>query len=172
MVDRFTDALFTPREAASILEIRQSTVYFWLSETADDTPLVHRIADVRRGHASLPFVALVEAYVLRSLSALAYSKQKTRAAAAEVRQEFNTPYALANRRIAHDSIDIFIEHAPDDLARVGDGQPVLERTRTPISAVIDLFSAGEHLEDVAYEYGLEVSEVEAIVQAALRSEAA
>lgn len=217
MVDRFTDPLFTPTEVAQYLRIPQPTVYNWLGEGDAEHALVHKVAGQTRGHASVPFIALVEAYVLRALRELQLKKSQIRAAAEDVRREFNTPYALASKRIATDGIDIFIHHVDDDLVRAGDqqrpmreiidehlryiswdaskdgfatqlrlrqfpdiapviidprfgwGAPIVERTKVPVRAVIDLFSAGESIDTVADEYGLTHDEVEAICQVALRA---
>jgi uncharacterized protein (DUF433 family) len=51
--------------------------------------------------------------------------------------------------------------------RFGWGAPVLEQNRVPVSAVIDLYTAGESMEAVADEYGLTVEDVEAICRGAL-----
>ncbi|GGP35034.1 DUF433 domain-containing protein [Saccharothrix coeruleofusca] len=127
MVDKFHDPLLTPRETARHLAIPESTLYYWLAEEAGGAPLVHRVAPERRGWPSVPFVAVVEAYVLRSLRDLGLTKSKVRDAAAAVRAEFGTPYGLATRKIATDGIDIFLDYAEGDLARVGDQQrPIRE----------------------------------------------
>jgi uncharacterized protein (DUF433 family) len=127
MVDKFDDPLLTPRDAARHLQIPRATLYYWLHEHADGTPLVHRVTPEKRGWPSMPFVAVVEAYVLRSLRELGLTKKVIREVAAAVRAEFNTPYGLASKRIATDGIDIFVRYADDDLARIGDNQrPVRE----------------------------------------------
>ena len=78
----------------------------------------------------MPFVAVVEAYVLRSLRDLGLTKQQVRDAAAAVRRDFDTPYGLATKRIATDGIDIFIEHSKGELNRAHDHQmPVAEILR-------------------------------------------
>jgi len=111
MVDKFDDPLLTPREAARHLLIPRATMYYWLHEQADGTPLVHRVTPEKRGWPSMPFVAVVEAYVLRSLRELGLRKNVIRDAAARVRREFDTPYGLATKRIATDGIDIFVQYA-------------------------------------------------------------
>jgi uncharacterized protein (DUF433 family) len=170
----------------------------------------------KRGWPSIPFIAVVEAYVLRSLRDLGLAKHKIRDAAADVRREFDTPYGLATKRIATDGIDIFVHYADDDIVRVGDNQrpirevitnylkyikwdkadsfpsrlrlrqypdiapviidprfgwgaPVIESTKVPVDAVVDLWLAGEPLEDVAYEYGMTREQVEAICRTARAS---
>jgi uncharacterized protein (DUF433 family) len=209
VVDKFTDPLLTPKEVARHLRIPESTVYYWLGEEADGEPLVHRVEVEKRGWPSVPFVAVVEAYVLRALRELGLTKAKIRDAAAEVRRAFDTPYALATKKIATDGVDIFVHYANDDLARASDGQlpfrkmiadylhyihwdvgdgfagslrlrqypdvapviidprfgwgaPVVASTKVPVDAIVDLWLAGESLEDVAYEYGLTREQVEAI----------
>lgn len=123
MVDLYQDPLFTPKETARHLRIPESTMYYWLSEEAAGAPLVHRVPPVRRGWPSVPFVAVIEAYVLRTLREELHLKKSTvRDAAAAIRREFETPYGLATKKVATDGVDIFIEHARDDLARAVDGQ--------------------------------------------------
>jgi hypothetical protein len=79
-------------------------MYYWLGETANGAPLVHRVEPEKRGWPSVPFVAVVEAYVLRSLRVLGLTKRKIREAAAEVRKSFDTPYALATKKITTDGV--------------------------------------------------------------------
>lgn len=123
MADKFTDALLTPKETARHLRIPKSTVYSWLAEQADGSPLVHGVQPAKQGWPSVPFIAVVETYVLRSLRDLQLSKQAIRDAAVAVRREFGTPYGLATRRIATDGVDIFVEYADSgDLARARDRQ--------------------------------------------------
>jgi uncharacterized protein (DUF433 family) len=213
VVDKFNDPLLTPRETARHLRIPRATVYYWLREEVGQVPLVHHVEPEKRGQASVPFVGVVEAYVLRSLRDLGLTKRKVREAAEDVRREFATPYGLATKRIATDGVDIFVHHADDDLARVGDGQqpirevindylryiswdttddypsrlrlrqysevapvvidprfgwgaPVIEATKVPVDAVLDLWLAGESLEDVAYEYDMTREQVEEICRTA------
>lgn len=92
-----------------------STLYFWLNETAPDGPLVHHVPARKRGYPTMPFVAVIEAYVLRSLRDLGLSKADIRRAALEVRGAFGTPYALATRRVVTDGVDIFVRYSHDDL---------------------------------------------------------
>lgn len=218
MVDKYTDPLLTPRDVARHLDIPESTIYRWLSEKAAGEPLVHRVEPEKRGWPSVPFVAVVETYVLRSMRDLGLTKARIREAAAAVRKTFDTPFALATKRITTDGIDIFIQHAADDLARAADGQrpireviedylhyiewdeadgmagrlrlrqysdvapviidprfgwgaPVVESTKVPVDDVLNLWLAGETLEDVAYEYGMKREQVEAICRAARASAA-
>jgi uncharacterized protein (DUF433 family) len=128
MVNVFQDPLFTASDVSQHLVIPRSTVYSWLSDDTPSGPLVHHVTPERRGAASVPFIAFVEAYVLRALrKELRFSAKRIREAVADVREEFNTPYGLASKRIATDGIDIFVQHSDEEFARVGDRQmPVRE----------------------------------------------
>lgn len=121
MVDKFQDPILTPLEAARHLQINKSTMYRWLHERAAGEPLVHAVQAERQGWPSVPFVAVVEAYVLHSLRDLGLSFPKIREAAEAVRREFGEPYGLATKRIATDGVEIFVDYA-GDLARARDGQ--------------------------------------------------
>ncbi|AXG55972.1 hypothetical protein SLCG_4817 [Streptomyces lincolnensis] len=122
MVDRFSDGLLTPAETSSCLEIPSSTLASWLKATAAGAPLVHQVEPVRRGQPSVPFIAVAEAHVLRSLRTLGLRMSEIREAAAAVRDAFDTPYGLVSKRIATDGVDIFVEHGFGDLRRARDGQ--------------------------------------------------
>ncbi|MFJ6670011.1 DUF433 domain-containing protein [Actinosynnema sp. NPDC091369] len=130
MLDRFRDPLLTAKETSRHLLIPRRTLNHWLAEEAGGAPLVHRVAPERRGRPTVPFVAVVEAYVLRSLRDLGLTKRKIRDAATAVRNEFGTAYGLATKKIVTDGVDIFLDYAEGDLARVGDQQ-------RPIREVLD-----------------------------------
>ncbi|MET8974386.1 DUF433 domain-containing protein [Streptomyces sp. NPDC004539] len=122
MIDRFSEGLLTPTETSQYLQIPRSTLDTWLHGKAAGAPLVHHIAPTRRSQPSVPFVAVAEAYVLRSLRELGLRMTEIREAAAAVRRAFNTPYGLVSKRIATDGVDIFIDHGLGDLRRARDGQ--------------------------------------------------
>jgi uncharacterized protein (DUF433 family) len=126
-VDIFRDPLFTPTEVSTYLKIPRSTVYYWLgASSAGNVPLVHHIAPEHRGAASVPFAALVEAFVLRALrNELRFTKRQITDTVTDVRDNFGTDFALASSRIATDGIDIFIEHNDGEFARVGDHQVLI-----------------------------------------------
>ena len=131
MVDRFTVPLLTPLETAEHLQIPERTVHHWLKQKAGGRPLVHSVRPERRGWPSVPFVAVVEAYVLRALRNSGLSPNKIKNAAADVRAEFGTEYGLATRRIATDGVDVFVHYLDsDEIARAGDRQ-------MPIRQIID-----------------------------------
>ncbi|NMO50418.1 DUF433 domain-containing protein [Actinoplanes sp. TBRC 11911] len=123
MVNKFTVPLLTPYEAATHLQIPERTMRRWLRPEDGRPALVHSVGPPKRGRPSVPFIALVEAYVLRALRDLELSPRAIAEAAAEVRAEFGTEYGLATRRIATDGIDVFIHYLDsDELARAQDRQ--------------------------------------------------
>jgi uncharacterized protein (DUF433 family) len=122
MIDKYRDPLLTPTETARHLQMPESTLYYWLAERAAGEPLVHRVTPEKRGWPSVPFIAVVEAYVLRSLRDLGLKKSKIRAAVEQVRHEFNTPYGLATQRIATDGVDIFTQYNDGEWERTHDAQ--------------------------------------------------
>lgn len=125
MVDLLKDPLFTPTNVSEYLGIPRSTVYRWLRPGTGE-PLVHRVPAPRRS-PSVPFAALVEAYVLRALkNELGFTHHQIVATVADVRATFGTDYALATKRIATDGVDIFLRHADGRHARVGDHQTPIE----------------------------------------------
>ncbi|NDL61139.1 DUF433 domain-containing protein [Phytoactinopolyspora sp. XMNu-373] len=139
MVDKFADPLLTAAEASRHLGIPRSTLQSWLKDDAPGGSLVHEVPARKRGYPSMPFVAVIEAYVLRSLRDLGLSKATIRQAALEVREAFDTPYALAAKRIVTDGVDLFIRHSPDQYTRVGDQQ-------VPIREVLE-----DYLRDISFD---------------------
>ncbi|HEX4225829.1 MAG TPA: hypothetical protein VHZ97_25920 [Pseudonocardiaceae bacterium] len=100
--------------------VPSATVYRWLNEQVNGEPLVRGVRP-KRGWPCLPFIAVVEAYVLRSLRDLGLTKGQMCDAAADVHREFDTPYGLATDRIANDGVDILVRHANDDIRKgIGD----------------------------------------------------
>jgi uncharacterized protein (DUF433 family) len=140
VADRFTDPILTPLETADYLNIPERTLYHWLREEARGHPLVHSVRAERQGWPSVPFVGIIEAYVLRALRRIGLSMSKIGAATAEVREMFDTEYGLATRRIATDGIDVFVHYLEsDEVVRVGDRQ-------MPIRRVID-----DYLQYIAWD---------------------
>ncbi len=126
MAARFADGFLTPTETSSYLEIPHSTLTAWLKGKAAGAPLVHAVEPVRKGRPSVPFIAVAEAHVLRSLRTLGLRMSEIREAAAAVREAFDTPYGLVSKRIATDGVDIFVEHGLGDLRRARDGQAPIQ----------------------------------------------
>ena len=106
MTDIYRTPILTARETARCLRIPESTLDRWLA-SQDDHPLVHAVTPEHRGWPRVPFVGVIEAYVLRALRDLGMSMDDIRTTAQVVRDEFDDPYALARRRIATDGVTLF-----------------------------------------------------------------
>jgi hypothetical protein len=88
--------------------------WFWPSPGA-------RRRTERRGWPRVPFVGLIEAYVLRVLRELNFTMPDVRRAADLVRSEFDDPYGLASQRIATNGVGLFVRVADDSVDT--DGKP-------------------------------------------------
>lgn len=117
-MDLTATPLLTARDAARHLAMPESTLDAWILGADGRAPLIHAVSPERRGWPRLPFVAIVEAYVLRSLRELGASLGDIHVAAQLVRREFNDEYALASRRIATDGVDLFVKLADESVVRV------------------------------------------------------
>jgi uncharacterized protein (DUF433 family) len=121
MTDIYTTPLLTAREAARYLKMPESTLENWLAD-ASGTPLVHAVSPERRGWPRVPFVGIIEAYILRTLRELGFTMPDIRRAADLARSEFKDPYALATERIATDGIGLFVRVADESLVHARDDQ--------------------------------------------------
>jgi uncharacterized protein (DUF433 family) len=70
----------------------------------------------------VPFVGVIEAYVLRALRDLQMPMDEIRKAAELVREEFDDPYALAHRRIVTDGVALFVRMADESYVHARDRQ--------------------------------------------------
>lgn len=113
-VDIYSTPLLTGRETARFLRMPESTLDEWL-RASDGQQLVHGVTPERRGWPRVPFVGIIEAYVLRALRDRGISKREIREAAELVRSEFNDPYALATKRIATDGVALFVRLADESI---------------------------------------------------------
>ncbi len=119
--------ILTPREVAVHVDLPSSTLHRWLSTPAAGASLVHRIEPPTPRSASIPFIAVAEAMVLRVFRReLRLPMREIREAATRLREELGTEYALASRRLASDGVTILFNLAKDlgdpQWARARDGQ--------------------------------------------------
>lgn len=142
MVDLFRTPLFTSREAARHLRMPETTLNTWLA-TGGKEPLIHAVEPEKRSWPRVPFVALIEAYVLRSLRDLYWDFDEIRGAAEYVRSEFNNPYALADKRIVTDGVDLFVELADKSLVRPKTHQLALREVIADELRFVDWDKAGQ-----------------------------
>jgi len=121
-INIYTTPLLTAREAARHLRMPESTLDNWLAASKSGDPLVHAVTPERRGWPRVPFVGVIEAYVLRALRDLGMPLADVKKAAEIVRAEFDDPYALASKRIATDGVAVFVRLADDSLVHARDKQ--------------------------------------------------
>ena len=93
-MDIYTTPLLTARDAAAHLQMPESTLDVWLARGVrkGEQPLVHTVEPERRGWPRVPFVGLIEAYVLRGLRD-DFKMDEIRRIAAIIRRQFDDPYA-------------------------------------------------------------------------------
>lgn len=117
----YTQPILTARETARYLGMPESTLDLWLVERGRE-PLVHAVRPGKRGWPRVPFVGVIEAYVLRALRDLKLSMDQILQAAEVVREEFDDSYALAHRRIVTDGVALFVKAADESYIHARDRQ--------------------------------------------------
>jgi uncharacterized protein (DUF433 family) len=117
----YTQPILTARETARYLGMPESTLDVWLLDRSHEQ-LVHAVRPERRGWPRVPFVGVIEAYVLRALRDLRMPMDDIRKAAELVREEFDDPYALAHQRIATDGVALFVRMADESFVHARDRQ--------------------------------------------------
>ena len=117
----FSQPILTAWETARYLGMPESTLDVWLVDRGRE-PLVHAVRPEKRGWPRVPFVGVIEAYVLRALRDFGLPMEDIRKAAELVREEFDDPYALAHRRIVTDGVALFVKAADDSFLHARDRQ--------------------------------------------------
>lgn len=112
MVDYYSKPILTARETARYLGMPESTLDLWLLGSGK-TPLVHAVRPERRGWPRVPFVGVIEAYVLRALRDLKLPMDGIRKAVDLVRHELDDPYGLAHSRVATEGVALFVKMADE-----------------------------------------------------------
>lgn len=122
-MDIYKDPMLNVQEAARYLNMPASTLTEWKQNS-----LVHSVHPAKRTWPTLPFVAVVEAFVLRELRQAGFSRRQIADAAAGVRREFGDEYGLARPGIGHDEgVEIFIA-VGGELYRAKDRQQAIRAT--------------------------------------------
>jgi uncharacterized protein (DUF433 family) len=121
MTDYYSRPILTARETARYLGMPESTLDVWLLDRGNQ-PLVHAVEPEKRGWPRVPFVGVIEAYVLRALRDLKLPMEDIRKAAELVREEFDDPYALAHPRIVTDGVALFVKAADESYIHARDRQ--------------------------------------------------
>ena len=126
---RFGVPLFTIEEAARHLGLARSTLRDWTLREAGPAPMVHRLRPESPRAASLPFVAMVEAHMIRGFRELGLTPSELRKSVTRIRRIAGDEYALATRRVATDGVSLLIDLAESfenpRWERARDGQGVI-----------------------------------------------
>ena len=131
-MDIYTDPMLNVIDMAMYLDMPQSTVSDW--KRAD---IIHSVDAEKRGWPTIPFVGVVEAFVLRELRGLGFTRRQIQDAADGVRRWFGDEYGLARPEIGHDKgVEIFIE-VGGDLYRAKDHQQTIRETVADFRRCID-----------------------------------
>ena len=140
---RFSVPLFTIEEAARHLGLARSTLRDWTLREAGPAPMVHRLRPESPRSASLPFIAMVEAHMIRGFRELGLTPAELRKSVTRIRRTVGDEYALATRRVATDGRNLLIDMAGSfespSWERARDGQGV-------ISEVIDRYLKFVHFD--------------------------
>lgn len=136
MTDIYRTPILTAREAARYLRMPENTLDRWLASPGV-SPLVHAVVPERRGWPRVPFVGVIEAYVLRGLRDIGMPMDEIRAAAEIVRREFDDPYALAHKRIATDGVTLFVRLADESVVHAHSGQLAIREVMRDYLRYID-----------------------------------
>ncbi len=121
-MDIYRDPMLNVADAATYLAMPQSTLGSWRKSRA-----IHSMEPEVRGAPTLPFVAMIEAFVLRSLREAGFPPQRIRDAAEGARRYYDDPYGLARPGIGHDGTEVFIE-AGGEYLRAKDRQQAIRET--------------------------------------------
>lgn len=103
MVDIYKDPIMNVSDASTYLAIPKSTLGGWSRED-----VIHTADPVRRGWPNLPFVGVVEAFVLGRLNQMGIPRIHIRDTANTVRERLGDPYGLARPGLGVNGRDILI----------------------------------------------------------------
>lgn len=104
MVDIYKDPILNVSDASTYLAIPKSTLGGWSRDE-----VIHSAEPVRRGWPNLPFIGVVEAFVLGRLHEMGIPKIHIRDTAQTVRERLHDPYGLARPGLGVNGRDILIK---------------------------------------------------------------
>lgn len=118
---RFTMGVLNVSDSARYIGTPRSTLKGWVGGDDGAPGLVHALPKPSdRLTATMPFIALAEAHVLRALRGAGVRPRRVRPALERLRQEFGE-YALAARELATDGVDVLW-----DFSRTAKGEGIIE----------------------------------------------
>lgn len=105
-MDIYTDAMLNVTDTARYLAIPESTLRNWRN-----VGIIHGVEAQRRGWPQLPFVAVVEAFVLDRLRKMKIPARHIKEAANGIKEKLGDPYGLARPGLGVHGKDILIQVA-------------------------------------------------------------
>lgn len=172
--------LFTIGEGARHLGMPASTLRDWTRRMAGPAPLVHRVVPSTPRAASLPFMGMVEAHMLRGFRELGLSPLELRNAVARLRLDTGDEFALATKRVATDGISLLVDlaasSAEPEWTRIRDQQGVIAATierylqfvtwrssdRYPFRLTLKAYEGADVIIDPRFAFGQPVLEREKV----------
>ena len=153
---RRTVPLYSIAEAARILDVSPSTMRSWVTQSVSSRrnveyvrePIVTAIDVVRRGDWRIPFVGLVEAYVLSYLRKLGIPMQRIRRAVDALKKESSIEHALASERLYTDKFDLYYEYPKESKDRVD-----IKLVKPDGGQIVIVEAIKDSLEVITYEEG-------------------
>lgn len=103
---RFSRPLMTLADAGRHLGIPRQTFYRWARGYEHGDPLLHVSRQDNSRRATVPFVALAEAWVLAGLRNAGVRPQRIRPALLKLQEEFGHEYVLVSPALATDGISV------------------------------------------------------------------
>lgn len=177
---RFSVPLFTIDEGARHLGMAPSTLRDWTRRMAGSAPLVHRVEPSTPRAASLPFIGIIEAHMLRGFKELGLSPHELRTSVARLREVTGDEYALATKRVASDGVNLIVDMAASadspqwERARDGQGAigEVIKRylrfvtwrssDRYPLRLTLQAYQGADVIIDPRFAFGQPILEREKV----------
>lgn len=103
---RFSRPLMTMADASRYLGIPQQTFHRWARGYERGGPLLHVVEPDSIRQASVPFIAMAEAWVLAGLRNAGVRPQRIRPALTKLQEEFGRDYVLVSQELATDGISV------------------------------------------------------------------
>src|SRR5262245_22344116 len=126
---RFSRPVMTMADAGRHLGIPRQTFHRWARGYERGGPLIHVTSAASVRMASVPFIALAEAWVLEGLRQAGVRPQRIRPALARLAEEFGREYVLVSPALATDGISVLWDFsrtaAGAGLIEGGTGQTVI-----------------------------------------------
>lgn len=136
---RFVAPICTVQDVAEIVGMPVETVKTWAGQRRSRRQMFSRTPQEHRGWPSVPLVGLVEANTLRTLRDM-LAPSEVEAAALWIRNKYDAPYALANKRLVTDGAYAYVQENPSELYRV----------KTKQHAFVEVLEA--HLHPLIFEH--------------------